>query len=81
VRDDPAVNSLPKRLAKEGPFNCTGLDQIKNGSQGSREFVTGPCLYITSGQVRVVKHHNSWHPTAAPELSWDSHVEFCRIQV
>jgi len=79
--DQTTVNSLPERLADEGPLNGSGLDQVENGPQRARELEALCGLYVTLGQVGIMEYEDARNLAIAPEVRRNGHVEFRRIQI
>jgi hypothetical protein len=81
ARDQTAVNSLQQGLANERPLDRAGLDQIENRPQRSGVLVAWSSLYIASGQIMVMKHHDAGNIAIAPEVRRNRHMQLCRVQV
>jgi len=67
-RDQPAVNSLPQRLAYKRPLDRAGLYQVKNSSQRPSVFVARSGLYFALEQVAIMENDNSRDIAVTPEV-------------
>jgi len=79
--DQTTVNSLPECLADEVPLDGAGLDQVEDRSQRASKLVALCCLYVTRGQVGIMKYEDSRNLAVAPEVRRNGHVELRWIQI
>jgi len=79
--DQATVDSLPYRLADEGPLDRAGLDQVKNRPQRTSKLEALRRLYVALGQVGKMKYEDAGNIAVAPETRRNGHVELCRIQI
>lgn len=79
--DQTTIKSLPHCLPDEGPFHCTGLDQVKDRPQGSSKLEALSVLYVALGKIGVVQDQDSGNIAVTPEIRRNHHVQFGRIQI
>ena len=58
-----------------------GFDQVEDRSQRARKLVALRCLYVTRGQVGIMKYEDAGNIAVAPEIRRNAHVELRRIQI
>ena len=70
--DDAAVQRLSKRLADEAMLDRTSLDQVKNSPERTRKLKALCGLYVTLGQVGIMKHRQlGWHRGGQERIALD----------
>jgi len=79
--DQTTVNSLPERLADEGPLNGSGIEQVENRPQRASELEPLCGLYVTLGQVGIMEYQDPRNLAIAPEVRRNGHVKLRRIQI
>src|SRR5471032_1670406 len=68
--DQTTVNSLPGCLADEVPLDGAGLDQVEDRSQRASKLIALCCLYVTRGQVGIMKYEDSRKILDSLESCW-----------
>jgi hypothetical protein len=75
------MESLSEGLTQKSVLNAIGLDQIQDGSEGSRTPETLRHLEVLDRQIRIMQHQDSRDLAVPPEVRRDCHVQLGWIQV